>query len=224
MLWQHFSKDFHKLCFENMLCWVGSSFDLCSVCIGDEDRERLACMGFKRSSEFVRGRKALRFVLSHFFSDFVVLTEPGGRLILSGVDGVKISLSHFASNVLVGVSLSGVVGVDILKIRKVNCLSLAKRILQDKEYDDWLRVDPVFKLNVLLVYWGVKESMIKCDGGSGWQMKDWRVDRYDGYCVGYNDRLEKKYFALYSVVDDSFIISVAKHEDDILNNIECVRF
>ena len=224
MLWQNFSKDCFKFHSDNMLCWVSSSFDLSSVCIGSEDRDRLACMGVKRSLEFVRGRKALRFVLGHFFSDFFILTGPGGRLVLSGVDNVEISLSHFSSNILVGVSLNGFVGVDILKIRDVDCLRLANRILQEKEYSAWLKVGLFSRLKVLLVYWSVKESMIKCVGGNGWQMKDWRLDFYDSYCVGYNNKLEKKCFALYSVIDDSFIVSVAKHEDSILSNIGCIKF
>ena len=209
---------------DTLLYWFLPEFDFSSVSIADYEHFRAQKMSKARFLEFERGRQALRLVLgSHLKAGFDIENELSGRLVVVARESVEVSLSHFGCDVLVGVSFDGRVGVDILKIKVVDSLRLAKRILQDAEFKEWVSVAAVEQSKNILLYWSIKEAMIKCVGGSGWQMKEWRLSFNGVFCKGYNAKLQQCCYAIWSIVDEQFIVAVAKLDQSIFNGVTCIK-
>ena len=145
------------------------------------EKIRLANMqSEKRAQEFSRGRFALRYALSLLLGcdvDVEILPDAFGRLYLPKFLAVKISLSHFDGNVLIGVADNcSMLGVDLVLPRYNAGLKLAKRILTKVEYDAWSLLPVKRQQDFLFQTWAMKEALIKAFGGSVWDMRKWQIN------------------------------------------------
>lgn len=176
------------------------------------EKNRAKLMPAWREEEFRRGRLVLRNVLANCLRkdscDLLLDNVPDKKISLLDDLKIAISLSHFQGDVLVGLAPIASIGVDLVKVRSINESKLAQRILTADEHEVWVNLNSC-RLERLFVYWALKEAMIKCVGGNGWQMKSWQVTFGNGCCEGYNQNLSATCCAKYVVLSGGVIVAWA---------------
>ena len=134
------------------------------------ERERVS--RFKVSSardQYVVGHGLLRIALGRYLRvnppDIRFRAGPHGKPELDGTQNLSFNLSHTDDSVIIAVTRSGAVGVDVERVRKnLDPLDLATRFFSGQE-TAWLRSQPEpDRFASFFACWTAKEAYIKACG------------------------------------------------------------
>ena len=117
---------------------------------------------------YVAGRGLLRQLLAERLDD-----DPARIRIVSGEHGkpqlaeqgaIRFNLAHSDGDALFAFTEAGDVGIDIERVRTVDCLPLSRSCFSKRERDELLSLDASARLEAFFEGWVRKEAVIKADG------------------------------------------------------------
>ncbi len=135
------------------------------------------------------GKMLLSYAFKHMDIPFSVhqlqLTEKDRPYIEGNID---FNISHSGEYVMLAVSQSAKVGIDIEKHRQLDYL-LFRKYFSDNE---WALIEAADnKITAFFDFWAIKESAIKCDGRGVEVLSKTQVDYNEGISLGvkYSDKI-----------------------------------
>ena len=144
---------------------LGQLSDLLPILSREENERVKSIRSFKRYCQFVMGRVCLRLLLSKILGQFEINYTRHGKPYVKEYPDIHFNLSHSYDCLVLVVSRSYPVGVDIEKIiNKRNYQTIAQRYFSPYEQATLKKLPASQQLSQFYQCWTQKEAFIKARG------------------------------------------------------------